>query len=131
MPSPETNRHHILWSQKQYQQLGGVASTLRDLPNLIARMPIAEHDDLHYELPPPHLRPLEHARMAFTGLEPLTIVKMDTLGAVEYLIGHFNRVSDRATASDKTRKIANNLGANLASQMPYFQKINNRRMSRP
>jgi hypothetical protein len=118
----ETNEHHILYTRHQIQHLGGLALHLRNMPVLRPQMYVPIHNDLHANVEPVNLLPLEHARRVFRGLEPLVIAEMDTIEAVEHLINHMAAMSLRESVSVQTNRIAQNIEANLLGQLPYLTR---------
>lgn len=117
--TPETNRHHVLWTRSQFRNLGGAALELRNLKNLVVEIDCGVHRELHDAIDPVNFRPLEHGRAVFRGSNLDEIDEMTTIEAIDYLIAHAASVSVNNYFSPKTNLMAAKLEDNLRSQRGF------------
>lgn len=114
------NIHHILFTKRQIQALGGAALWTRSLRNLQPVMVQSVHNQLHADIQPVNFLPQEHARSIFRGLQDLGLEYMPTMEAVYTLASHMGKVSLRTSMSLQSQRIAMRLEENLINQRPYL-----------
>ena len=86
-------RHHIIFTRRSIHALGGEATLLRGYRSMVPLMIDSVHGELHSNIQPVPLRPLEHARAAFRGVGDLGLEDLTTLQAMDRVAMHFGRVS--------------------------------------
>ena len=116
----EFNIHHIFYTRRQIQALGGVALWTRSLKTFQPLMAVEPHNGIHSDIMDVNYLPQEHARSIFRGVQDLGLEYMPTMQAVDALASHMGRMSLRSSNSVKAQRIAMHLEENLISQRPYL-----------
>jgi hypothetical protein len=114
------DEHHIVWTRKQIQALGGAAVWTRNLKPLRPRVIQSSHKALHANVNPSNLLPQEHARYVFRGVEELGLQYMPTMQAVDALASHMGKVSLRSSTSVQAQRVAQGIEQCLIEQRPYL-----------
>ncbi len=112
--------HHIIFTRRQIQSLGGVALDLRNSRQMRIMLIGSVHNELHANIDAVNFLPQEHARSIFRGVQDLGLEYMPTMQAVDALASHMGRMSLRSSNSVQAQRIAMHLEENLISQRPYL-----------
>ena len=112
--------HHIIYTRRQIQALGGVALWTRNLQTFKPRMIKSVHMQNHADVIDVNFLPQEHARSIFRGVQDLGLEYMPTMRAVDTLASHMGRMSLRSSNSVQAQRIAMHFEENLISQRPYL-----------
>lgn len=112
--------HHIIYTRRQIQALGGVALWTRNLQTFKPRMIKSVHMQNHADVMDVNFLPQEHARSIFRGVQDLGLEYMPTMRAVDALASHMGRVSLQSSKSVQAQRIAMHLEENLIAQRPYL-----------
>jgi hypothetical protein len=114
------NIHHVVFTRRQIQSLGGKALWLRNLGQMQILMDADVHNELHANIDAVNFLPQEHARSIFRGVQDLGLEYMPTMQAVDALASHMGRMSLRSSNSVQAQRIAMHFEENLTAQRPYL-----------
>jgi hypothetical protein len=112
--------HHLIFTRRQIQALGGAALDLRNSRQMRIMLIGSVHNELHANIDAVNFLPQEHARSIFRGVQDLGLEYMPTMRAVDALASHMGKVSLRKSMSLQSQRIAMRLEENLINQRPYL-----------